>query len=124
MMKKDGFAYTFHESACSSCGGRCCTGESGNIFISMGEQEALANHLNLSVELFRQQWCRKVGVRYSLQERVVNGSHDCIMFDRTRLCCSVYEFRPKQCRTFPFWDYFIKYPAELQKECPGVIFDA
>ena len=32
------FSYAFNENACEKCGGKCCTGESGNIFASKEEQ--------------------------------------------------------------------------------------
>ncbi len=41
-------------------------------------------------------------------------------FDEKKLNCSIYEHRPKQCRTFPFWEYFKKNYNELEKECIGV----
>lgn len=33
----------------------------------------------------------------------------------------IYEVRPTQCRTFPFWDYFKTRVDELKLECPGVV---
>jgi Fe-S-cluster containining protein len=37
--------------------------------------------------------------------------------------CKIYNSRPKQCRTFPFWEDFKNNTKELIKECPGVILD-
>lgn len=44
----------------------------------------------------------------------------CFFFDRGKKNCSIYEFRPKQCKTFPFWEGVTK--EYLERECPGVIF--
>ncbi len=41
------FSYGFNENACQECGGKCCTGESGNIFANKEELKALREHLQL-----------------------------------------------------------------------------
>jgi len=121
MMREDGYPYAFNPAACAECGGRCCTGESGNIFVSPEEIRALAELLEMDEEDFRKAYLEKRGYKYSLKERVVGMSHDCIFFDREKGGCSVYEARPKQCRTFPFWDYFKHRVDELKRECPGIV---
>lgn len=120
-MTQEGFCYAFNPDACSSCGGNCCTGESGNIFVSVTEITAIAKLLEMDEREFRRNYLRKEGYRYSLQERIVKGSYDCAFFDRSRNGCSIYTARPLQCRTFPFWDYFRHRIDELKQECPGII---
>ncbi len=120
-MRQDGFNYAFSPSACDSCGGRCCTGESGNIFVTAEEITALSQLLKMDEALFRTTYLRKQGYKFSLQERIVGLSYDCIFFDREKGGCGVYEARPMQCRTFPFWDYFKTHMGELKNECPGII---
>lgn len=121
LMKQEGFSYAFDPSACASCGGNCCTGESGNIFVSVTEITAIAQLLEMEEGEFRRTYLRKEAYRYSLKEKVVNGSHDCVFFDRKANGCSIYQVRPLQCRTFPFWDYFRHRVDELKIECPGII---
>ncbi|WP_417912983.1 YkgJ family cysteine cluster protein, partial [Candidatus Electronema sp. TJ] len=70
--------------------------------------------------LFAKCYVRRVQGRLSLQERVINGEHFCCFFDRASCRCSIYEQRPEQCRTFPFWERFKADPQELLRECPGV----
>ena len=65
----------------------------------------------------------KRGYKFSLREKRVGNSHDCIFFDRSANGCGIYQARPQQCRTFPFWDYFKTHIEELQHECPGVLRD-
>lgn len=120
-MTQEGFCYAFDPSACASCGGNCCTGESGNIFVSVTEIKAIATLLEMEESLFRRTFLRKEGYRYSLLEKVVKGSYDCVFFDRTANGCSIYHVRPLQCRTFPFWDYFRHRVTELKHECPGIV---
>lgn len=122
-MTREGFSYAFDPSACATCGGNCCTGESGNIFVSVTEIAAIAKLLEMDEGEFRRTYLRKEAYRYSLKEKKVNGSYDCVFFDRSLNGCSIYAARPLQCRTFPFWDYFRHRIDELKAECPGVIHD-
>lgn len=86
----------------------------------MEELEKIAGTKNMSAAVFAKQYVRQVQGRISLQERVVNGEHFCCFFDSIDCQCTIYQIRPEQCRTFPFWDQFQKEPKELFAECPGV----
>ena len=64
-------------------------------------------------------YVRKVGIRRSLRE-FPNG--DCVFFDSETRKCQVYEARPRQCRTWPFWTSNLKSPEaweETCRVCPG-----
>ncbi len=121
MIKKEGFSYAFDSDTCASCGGRCCIGESGNIFVNSDEIRAIAKLLKLDVETFKAGYLIKKGYKYSLREKIVGFSHDCIFYDREHNGCKIYLARPMQCQTFPFWDYYKKRVDELKVECPGII---
>jgi len=121
LIRQDGFDFAFTPTACDSCEGRCCTGESGNIFVTQQEITALAKLKEMDESLFRMQYLEKRGYKFSLKEKIVGLSHDCIFFDRQANGCGVYEARPLQCRTFPFWDYFKTHLQALKNECPGVV---
>ena len=123
LMRKEGFSYAFDPSKCETCAGRCCTGESGYIYVTQDEILALASLLKLEVSVFVSTYLYKNGYKYSLKEVIHESSHDCVFYDRTTNGCSVYEARPTQCRTFPFWDYFKQRVDELKDECPGIIND-
>ncbi|MGZ8547868.1 MAG: YkgJ family cysteine cluster protein [Sulfuricurvum sp.] len=122
-MTQEGFSYAFDSSACASCGGNCCTGESGYIFVSVTEIAAIAKLLEMNERDFRRDYLRKEGFRFSLKEKRVDSSYDCVFFNRLQNGCSIYQARPLQCRTFPFWDYFRHRIDELKAECPGIIHD-
>jgi Fe-S-cluster containining protein len=120
MMEKDGFNFNFNPQSCEVCEAQCCSGESGSILFSKGELRDMAKFLNISEETFLRDFCRKEGYRYSIKEIKQSGNYNCIFLTGNR--CDIYEVRPTQCRTFPFWDQFkngkdFKY---LQKECIGV----
>jgi len=121
-MREDGYNYSFNPNACDSCGGNCCTGESGYIFLNQKEMEAIAGYLEISMAGLKEEYLFKKGYKFSIKEHVVEGSHDCIFFDRDIKGCGIYPVRPTQCRTFPFWPHFKTHEDELRSECPGILF--
>jgi hypothetical protein len=121
IIKQDGFNYSFDALACSTCQAKCCTGESGYIHVNASEMESISNFLDLSIEEFAQNYLFKNGYKYSIKERKFNDSYECAFYDRASNGCVIYEVRPTQCRTFPFWDYFKTRVDELKLECPGVV---
>ncbi len=120
MDNKNNFPYHFKSSACKTCGGKCCRGFGGYVWVSLEELEAMAITRRMELSLFARQYLRQVQGRLSLQEFVINGEHFCCFFDRIDRHCTIYQSRPEQCRTFPFWDKFKEDPRELFAECPGV----
>lgn len=103
---------------CTGCGD-CCTGAPGYVWVVAEEISAIAEKVGLSAAEFEATYVRRVGVRKSLLE-YENG--DCVMFDPERRACRVYEARPRQCRTWPFWDSTVGTPDDWQQtceDCPG-----
>ena len=121
IVTKEGFSYGFMPSACALCGGRCCTGESGYIDLNKTEMERIASFLQLDIETLKKRYLYKRGYKYSIKEREVNGSFECVFFDSKNNRCSIYIARPMQCRTFPFWEYYKNRIKELKIECPGIV---
>ena len=110
---KDGLRFT-----CTGCGD-CCTGSPGYVWVNNDEIAKLAALVQLSVEDFEAENVRRVGARKSLVE-YENG--DCVFFDNKSRKCGVYSARPRQCRTWPFWDSNIRSPeawAVTCEVCPG-----
>lgn len=104
--------------ACTACGD-CCTGEPGYIWVNKAEVTALADACGLSAEEFERRHVTSVGARKSLRER---AGGDCVMLDPATRKCTVYAARPRQCRTWPFWDSNLRTPeawAETCDVCPG-----
>ena len=103
---------------CTGCGD-CCTGAPGYVWINKSEIERLAALLKTSVEKFEKKYVRQIGIRKSLIE-LAHG--DCVFFDNQRRCCQVYDARPRQCRTWPFWVSNLHSPDSWQDtadRCPG-----
>lgn len=108
--------------ACTGCG-QCCTGAPGYIFVSLDEIFKIANHLQMKVEDFCKKYVRKIGKQYSLLEKPQN--YDCIFLEDKK--CKIYEVRPTQCQTFPYWPGVIETPESWRaaaKGCEGIRHDA
>ena len=70
------------------------------MYVIESEIKTLAAALGLEVPEFEEAFVRPVGLRKSLVE-FPNG--DCVFYDNLSQRCRVYEVRPRQCRTWPFW---------------------
>jgi Fe-S-cluster containining protein len=103
---------------CSGCG-NCCTGAPGYVWVGQPEIDTLSAAVGMRVEEFESRYVRRVRARRSLVE-LANG--DCVFFDNAARRCSVYEARPHQCRTWPFWESNVRTPGawrDVCKACPG-----
>jgi Fe-S-cluster containining protein len=122
VIRQEGYGYGFDPTACAACGGACCTGESGYIWVKRDEMEAIAAFLELDLEDFGKMYLRKVKHRYSLTEKPLSqGEYACVFFDTELKRCTIYPVRPRQCRTFPFWEPYKNHEEEVRAECPGIV---
>lgn len=121
IVKKDGFEFAFDSSACNECKGRCCTGESGYIYVTKMEALAISEVLGIDIKEIVSKYLFKKGYKYSIKENKIGESYECIFYDREINGCKIYDARPLQCKTFPFWDYYKSRIDELKDECPGII---
>ena len=88
--------------------------------MSPEEIEQIARLLNLSVGEVRLFHTRIVRNKLSLTE-FANG--DCTFFDGESRRCTIYEARPTQCRTWPFWNSNLASDSAWKKaalDCPGM----
>jgi Fe-S-cluster containining protein len=112
---KDGLRFK-----CTGCGD-CCTGAPGFVWVNNEEIAAIAAEIGMhDVAAFEAQYVRTIGVRKSLIESEEN--YDCVFLDGTTRKCTVYNARPRQCRTWPFWDSTTRTPqawAATCEVCPG-----
>jgi Fe-S-cluster containining protein len=97
---------------CTRCG-NCCTGPPGFVWVNAEELAALARFRGETVAEVTALYTRAVERRRSLREKA-NG--DCIFFDREK-GCTVYPVRPRQCRTWPFWESNVETPAAWKRTC-------
>jgi Fe-S-cluster containining protein len=103
---------------CTQCGD-CCSGSEGYVWVNQDEINALAAVRGMEPAAFEAAFVKRVGVRRSLIER---PGGDCVLLDETTRRCTAYDARPRQCRTWPFWDSNLRSPeawAEAAAACPG-----
>ena len=109
---KDGLQFT-----CTQCG-KCCTGDPGFVWVNDEEIAAIAAFLGENRREFEAVYTRTVRGQVTLREKA-NG--DCILYDKDR-GCTVYSVRPRQCRTWPFWESNLKSRDDWERTeriCPG-----
>lgn len=103
---------------CTGCGD-CCSGDPGYVWVDEAEIVALANEMQMTPEDFERKFVRQEGDGKSLTEY---PDGDCIFLDPQSRKCTVYNARPTQCRTWPFWDSNLKRKKdwnETCRVCPG-----
>jgi Fe-S-cluster containining protein len=108
---------------CQACGNCCAGPEEGVIWITKQEIEKLAEHLNMTPVELHKKYLRRIGLRITIKEDTC--TKDCIFLKPINGAkgCSVYNFRPTQCRTWPFWEYNLYTPNDWNtaaQKCPGI----
>ena len=77
--------------------------------------------LHKRTEKYINNYLLKIRYRFTIKEIAYEGGYGCVFFDMQKKMCSIYDVRPSQCRTFPFWEYFKENIDEVVTECPGII---
>lgn len=101
--------------------GKCCTshGEYGYVYLSLQDRKRFAKYFKIRTSDFTKKYCKKTAGIWHLKEDPKNP--DC-MFLKGK-SCGVYEGRPTQCRTWPFWPEVMNaktWAKEVKSFCPGV----
>ena len=92
------------------------------MFLSRTDIETLRKVLGVEREEFLRCYCREVALgvarRISLKEKI---NLDCVFWETDG--CTVYEARPLQCRSFPFWSSSLSSRdqwEDFSTHCPGI----
>lgn len=102
---------------CTGCG-HCCAKEPGAVFLSKEEVSAFAKGLKITEKEFLELYTRKLHGKVALKEE---ANFDCVFLKEGK--CTVYNLRPKQCRTYPFWPELLRSEKEWVSEksrCEGL----
>jgi Fe-S-cluster containining protein len=89
------------------------------VWVEQAEIDAMAELMGMDIAQFERKFVRRVGIKKSLVEY---PDGDCVFLDPSTRKCSVYQARPIQCRTWPFWDSNLKSERTWQatcEVCPG-----
>lgn len=113
---KDGLRFE-----CTRCS-KCCRYDPGYVFLSYSDLQLLLQGTGMEKADFMKTYCRAVLIngtyRLSLKEK---SNYDCIFWNNEG--CEVYEYRPLQCRSFPFWEENVKSSDRWKwvgASCPGI----
>jgi hypothetical protein len=101
---------------CTGCGA-CCKLGGGFVYPSLEDVGFAAKHLDLSVKGFTETYMELHKGEYVFK----NNGDNCIFYGENG--CTIYEARPIQCRTYPFWKANLrsKYRWKMtEEECEGV----
>jgi Fe-S-cluster containining protein len=99
---------------------KCCIsrGGYGFVYLTKADRKAMAKHFKMSLRQFTEEHCEKQDGIFKLKE---SENDDCRFLDGKQ--CGVYEARPTQCRTWPFWPEVMtprKWNKDVASFCPGV----
>jgi hypothetical protein len=91
------------------------------VYLTPKDVRRFAEFFGLSSAQFKKQYCgSKDGNVFLVDSPEAWG--DCMFLENGNRC-GVYEARPEQCRTWPFWPENMKakiWRREIQSYCPGV----
>jgi len=111
---------------CTQCG-NCCTGAPGYVRFEPHEARAMAHELGIDERTFRERYAHETHGGVSLREVETRHGFDCVLLDREsepgKALCRVYQSRPSQCRTWPFWPENVRTKQawlRAARECPGM----
>ncbi len=102
--------------------GKCCVsrGSYGFVYLSIKDLKRFSKYFNLSIAEFKKKFCQITdGFVHLAEKESFNGK--CIFLKNKR--CSVYECRPSQCRTWPFWNENMNakiWNNDISINCPGI----
>ncbi len=104
---KDGLRFSCTRS------GNCCTGPPGFVWVHNEELAAIAEHRRETVKETAALYTYVVAEGRTLREKANN---DCVFYERTA-GCTIYPVRPRQCRTWPFWQSNVVTPEAWRQTC-------
>jgi len=107
--------------SCKRCSA-CCRFESGYVYLSENDLKKLTRLTDMDDKSFIGSYCRWVmdprgNKVLSLREK---QNKDCIFWESE---CMIYEARPLQCSTFPFWESNVSSEYNWDAAaagCPGI----
>ncbi|MCL2229570.1 MAG: YkgJ family cysteine cluster protein [Treponema sp.] len=120
-MEKKRFYASGLNFTCKRCSS-CCRYDAGFVFLSEIDLEKIVSLLKTNRESFIKAYCRwvtdwKGEEVLSLREK---SNKDCILWDGG---CTIYNARPFQCVSFPFWESIVSSAHSWEMAasgCPGI----
>ncbi len=104
--------------ACQGCG-ECCRGPGGYVWVTEEEARRMAEAIQMDFATFAKTLLRQTTTGLAL---VDSGTGDC-PFLAEKGGCKIYNARPVQCRTWPWWEENLISPERwrmVAQRCPGM----
>ncbi len=105
---------------CTGCGA-CCTGDGEQyVFLAAGEALAMSERLGVTRDRFRRKYMMRTPQGDLVLRMTALGA--CV-FLRENGSCAVYDVRPDQCRSYPFWPELVASREAWEHEaarCEGI----
>jgi Fe-S-cluster containining protein len=104
---------------CTACG-KCCSNHNEHDFVFLTAQDIAG--ASRTLKLARKEFLGRYTQR-SQGDRVLKSRGDRCVFLEPDGLCRIYEARPLQCRTFPFWPENLNprtWNKTIAMDCPGV----
>jgi Fe-S-cluster containining protein len=102
--------------------GKCCLsrGQYGFVYLTLKDRKKIAEFFKIPTREFTEKYCDKdKNGNFHLIEKKMQDN--CMFLKGSR--CGIYEARPTQCRTWPFWPEVMgakTWAKEVAAFCPGV----
>jgi len=104
---------------CTACGA-CCTGGTDHyIAVNNNEAELIRKHLGVTLNWFRRRYIEHL-TRDSWSIRLQDGQ--CVFLNQQGHC-KIYNLRPTQCKTYPYWPELLETKKNWlneRKHCEGI----
>ena len=102
--------------------GKCCVSRKsyGFVYLSNKDLKKFSKYFKLSTKKFKEKYCQITDGLVHLIEKSELGGNCIFLKDKK---CSVYNNRPSQCRTWPFWNENMNakvWNEDISINCPGV----
>jgi len=106
---------------CTGCGA-CCLGSADENMIELakGEVELISQHLDMSPGTFTEKFLVELD---NLEQGIrINQQGRCVFLQKNNRC-AIYQVRPRQCQTYPYWPEIMATQSGWDNEsyrCEGI----
>ena len=102
--------------------GKCCVSRDtyGYVYLSDLDLKKFSKYFQISLKKFKDKYCQITDGFIHLAEKSEFDGNCIFLKDKK---CSVYESRPSQCRTWPFWNDNMNakvWNKDISVNCPGI----
>ena len=107
--------------SCQADCGKCCDEPGGIVYLRPEDAKILSKHHQLEMDEWLERDCRQtIDGRFVLKSDPITDI--CIYLSADKKC-TVYESRPVQCKSYPFWPENLRSERSWKRtieECPGL----